>query len=103
MVQSEAQKRAKAKYYAKLREDPEYREKMANRQKEYYIKNKEKHLESVKKYFTANKELILEHNKEKRQEKKFNSVVSKLEAIPIQDLAKILIETRKTKLLEIEI
>ena len=25
MVQSEAQKRAKTKYYAKLREDPEYR------------------------------------------------------------------------------
>jgi hypothetical protein len=38
MVQSEAQKRAKAKYYAKLNEDPLYREEMARRQKEYYNK-----------------------------------------------------------------
>ncbi len=51
MVQSEAQKRAKAKYYAKLREDPQNREDMARRQKEYYNKNKEKHLDTVKKYF----------------------------------------------------
>ena len=49
MVQSEAQKRAKAKYYAKLKEDPQYREDMARRQKEYYNKNKEKHLDTVKK------------------------------------------------------
>jgi hypothetical protein len=103
MVQSEAQKKAKAKYYAKLREDPQFMEKMAKRQKEYYEKNKEKHLETVKRYFEANKEQINEHNKQKRQEKKLNNVLSKLEAIPIQDLAKILIETRKTKLLEIEI
>ena len=61
MVQSEAQKKAKAKYYAKLREDPVYREKMAMRQKEYYEKNKEKHLESVKKYINIKKsDLILE-------------------------------------------
>jgi hypothetical protein len=47
MVQSEAHKRAKAKYYAKLREDPQFRE-MAIRQKEYYDKNKEQHLDTVK-------------------------------------------------------
>ena len=102
MVQSEAQKKAKAKYYAKLREDPQFMEKMAKRQKEYYEKNKEKHLETVKRYFEANKEQINEHNKQKRQEKKLNNVLSKLEAIPIQDLAKILIDNKKTKLLEIE-
>jgi hypothetical protein len=102
MVQSEAQKKAKAKYYAKLKEDPQFLEKMAKRQKEYYEKNKEKHLETVKRYFEANKEQINEHNKQKRQEKKLNNVLSKLEAIPIQDLAKILIDNKKTKLLEIE-
>ncbi len=48
MVQSEAQKRAKAEYYAKLKEDPPYRENMERRQKEYYSKNKEKHLDTVK-------------------------------------------------------
>jgi hypothetical protein len=35
MVQSEAQKRAKAKYYAILKEDPLYREEMARGQKEF--------------------------------------------------------------------
>ncbi len=53
MVQSEAQKRAKAKYYAKLKEDPQYREEMARRHKEYYNRNKEKHLDTVKKYYQA--------------------------------------------------
>jgi hypothetical protein len=39
MVQSEAQKRAKAKYYAKLKEDPQHREEMARSRKEYYNNN----------------------------------------------------------------
>ncbi len=43
MIQSEAQRRAKAKYYTKLKEDPLHREDMARRQKEYYNKNKGKH------------------------------------------------------------
>jgi hypothetical protein len=50
MVQSEAQTRAKAKHYAKLKEDPLYREDMARRQKEYYNKNKEMHLDTVNFY-----------------------------------------------------
>ncbi len=65
MVQSEAQKRAKAKYYAKLKEDPLYREDMARRQKEHYNKNKEKHLDTVKKFYQANKEKIYGHIKRK--------------------------------------
>ncbi len=60
MVQSEAQKRAKAKYYAKLKEDPQYRDDMARRQKEYYNKNKANTL-IIKKY---------EHIKEKRGQDK---------------------------------
>jgi hypothetical protein len=67
MVQSEAQK---AKYYAKLKEDPLYREDMARRQKEYYYKNKEKHLDTVTNYYQANKEKIYEHIKEKEDIKK---------------------------------
>ncbi len=31
-----------------MREDPQYREDMARRQKEYYNKNKEKHLDTGK-------------------------------------------------------
>ncbi len=40
--------------------------------------------------------------KEKREGNKIKSVVSKLESMDIEVLAKILIEARKTKLLEIQ-
>ena len=42
MVQTEAQKRAKAKYYAKLRENEEYKKNMAQRTRDYYQQNKER-------------------------------------------------------------
>ena len=104
MVQTEAQKRAKAKYYSKLKENEEYRAYMAQRSRDYYQKpeNKEKHTETVKKYYEANKEKINQHIKEKREGNKITSVVSKLESMDIEVLAKILIDARKTKLLEIQ-
>ena len=98
MVQSEAQKRAKAKYYQILKENPEYREASAKRTKEYYTNNKEKHMETCKLYYTENKEKLLQYSKDKRKENKIKSVVSKLENISVEDLAKLLIEARKTKL-----
>jgi len=55
MVQTEAQRRAKAKYCAKLKESEEYKANMAQRSREYYQKNKEKHNETVKKYYEVNK------------------------------------------------
>ncbi len=61
MVQSEAQKRAKAKYYQKLKETPEHKEASAKRTREYYISNKDKHIESCKQYFAENKEKILQY------------------------------------------
>ncbi len=61
MVQSEAQKRAKAKYYQKLKENPEYKEASARRTKEYYTNNKEKHMEACKLYCTENKEKLIEY------------------------------------------
>jgi hypothetical protein len=91
MVQSEAQKRAKAKYYAKLKEDPQYRKEMGRRQKEYDDKNEEKHLDTVKKYYQANKEKIYEHIKEIRGQDKINSVVSKVKKMSMEGLAEILI------------
>ena len=101
MVQSEAQKRAKAKYYQKLNENPEYKEASAKRTKEYYTNNKEKHMESCKQYYAENREKLLQYSKDKRKENKIKAVVSKLENISVEDLAKILIEARKTKLIEI--
>ncbi len=70
-----------------MKEDPQYREEIARRQKEYYNKNKEKQLHAVKKYYQANKEKIYEHVKVKRGQDKINSVVSKLEIMSMEELA----------------
>ncbi len=67
----------------------------------YYTNNKEKYIESCKQYYAENKEKLLEYSKNKRKENKIKSVISKLENISVEDLAKILIEARKTKLIEI--
>jgi len=83
---------------------PRTRKNTPQRSRDYYQKpeNKEKHTETVKKYYEANKEKINQHIKEKRESNKIKSVVSKLESIDMEVLAKILIEARKTKLLEIQ-
>ena len=69
MVQTEAQKRAKAKYYAKLKENEEYRAYMAQRSRDYYQKpeNKEKHSETVKNTMQPIKKRLI--NISKRREK----------------------------------
>ena len=102
MVQSDALKRAKAKYYQKIKDDPNYKEKIANNSKRYYEQNKEKQIETCKQYYAENKEKLLQYSKDKRKENKMKVVVSKLENISVEDLAKILIEARKTSLLDFE-
>ena len=102
MVQSDALKRAKAKYYQKIKDDPNYKEKIANNSKKYYEQNKEKQIETCKQYYAENKEKLLQYSKDKRKENKIKAVVSKLENISVEDLAKILIEARKTSLLDFE-
>ena len=69
MVQTEAQRRAKAKYYAKLRESEEYKANMAQRSRDYYQKpeNKEKHSETVKNTMQPIKKRLI--NISKRREK----------------------------------
>ena len=42
-------KRAKAKYYQKIKDDPNYKEKIAQNSKRYYEENKEKQIEKTKK------------------------------------------------------
>ncbi len=101
MVQTEAHKRPKAKYYKKLIENPEYKEATAKRTREQYINNKEKHIENCKQYYLENREKLLQYSKDKRNQNKIKSFVSKLENMSMEDLAKILIESRKTKLIEV--
>ena len=69
---------------------------------DYYQQNKKKHLETCKKYYELNKSKLVQENKEKRQQTKLMYVISKLETMNKEVLAKILIDARKIKLLEIE-
>ena len=46
---SDALKRAKAKYYQKIKDDPNYKDKMAKNSKKFYEENKEKQIEKTKK------------------------------------------------------
>jgi len=76
---SDALKRAKAKYYQKIKDDPNYKEKMANNSKRYYEQNKEKQIEKTKKYYNENKDVISEKMKEKRNKNKLKDVLTKLD------------------------
>ena len=68
-TQSDAVKRAKAKYYSKKKLDPEFMEQNRNKAKEYYIHNSERHQNNVKEYYLEHKEYIVDQAKEERQEK----------------------------------
>jgi hypothetical protein len=97
---SDALKRAKAKYYQKIKDDPNYKDKMANNSKKYYDENKEKQIEKSKKYYNENKNVISEKMRERRNKNKLNDVLTKLDLIDKEQLAKIFIESRKTNLLD---
>ena len=101
MVQSEALKRAKAKYYQKKKLDPEFIKKNAEKAKEYFESHRDQHKETCKRYHEEHKDEINSKLKEKRDKKKLDDVTFKLQQIDTEQLAKILIEARKTKLLEV--
>jgi hypothetical protein len=108
-VQSEAVKKAKAKYYQKKKEDAEFMEKIKDKSKTYYHENKDKpeFKEYHKKYYEENKEEIMARNQDYYKNyyynKKFQEVKTKLEEIGFDQLAKILIATHKTKILNTEL
>ena len=98
--QSEAVKRAKAKYYNKKKLDPEFMEQNRNKAKEYYTHNSERHQNKCKEYYLEHKQEIYDQAKLRRDKKKMDTVKAKLENIDIEQLARILIEARKTRLLD---
>ena len=98
--QSEALRQAKLRYYQKKREDPEYMEANRLKTKKYIQEHKEKHNMSCLKYYEEHKAEINGKLKEKRDRKKIDDVKFKLQQIDTEQLAKILIEARKTRLLE---
>ena len=98
--QSDAVKRAKTKYYNKKKLDPEFMEQNRSKPKEYYRHNSERHQNNVKEYFLEHKEYIVDQAKQRREKKKIDEVKAKLENIDMEELARILIEARKTRLLD---
>ena len=63
-------------------------------------KTKKKQIEK-KKHYDKNKDIISEKLKEKRNKNKLNDFLSKLDLIDKEQLVKILIESRKTNLLDV--
>ena len=98
--QSEEVKRAKAKYYNKKNLSPEFMQQNRNKAKQYYIHNSERHQNKCKEYYLEHKEYIDDQAKQKRDKKKIDAVKTKLENMDIEQLARILIEARKTRLLD---
>ena len=98
--QSDAVKRAKAKYYNKKTLDPEFMEQNRIKAKEYYTHNSERHQNKCKEYYLEHKQEIYDQAKLRRDKKKLDTVKAKLENIDIEELARILIEARKTRLLD---
>ena len=101
MPQSEALKRAKAKYYQKKKEDPEFIKMNANKAKDYFELHRDQHKETCKRYYEEHKDGISVKLKEKRDRKKLDDVTFRLQQIDTEQLAKILIAARKTRLLEV--
>jgi hypothetical protein len=56
MVQSEALKRSKAKYYKKVSQSDEFKEQNRENMKKYYEANREKHIEAVRRCQQRKKE-----------------------------------------------
>jgi hypothetical protein len=101
MPQSESLKRAKAKYYQKKKEDPDFIKKNADKAKEYFEQHRDQHKETCKRYYEEHKDEINGKLKEKRDRKKIDEVKTKLEQIDTEQLAKILIGARKTRLIDV--
>ena len=99
-TQSETLKRAKAKYYSKKNLDPEFMEQNRNKAKQYYIQNAEHHKQKCREYYLEHKQDIYDQAKQRREKKKIDEVKAKLENIDIEDLARILIKSRETRLLD---
>jgi hypothetical protein len=99
-VQSESGKRAQAKYYSKKKLDPEFMEQNRSKAKQHYIQNSEHHKQKCREYYLEHKQDIYDQAKQRRDKKKIDEVKAKLEQMDTEQLARILIEARKTRLLD---
>ena len=98
--QYESLKRAQAKYYIKKKLDPEFMEQNRSKAKQHYIQNAEHHKQKCREYYLEHKQDIYDQAKQRREKKKVDEVKAKLENMDTEQLARILIEARKTRLLD---
>jgi hypothetical protein len=98
--QSESLKRAKVRYYSKKKLDPKFMEQNRNKAKENYTHNSERHQNKCKEYYLEHKQDIYDQEKLRKDKKKLDTVKEKLENIDIEQVTRILIEVRKTRLLD---
>ena len=97
---SEVLKRTKSKYYNNNKLDPAFMEQNRNKHKEWYIHNSERHQNKCKEHYLEHKQDIFDRAKQKRDNKKIDTVKAKMENIDIEQLVRILIESRKTRVLD---
>jgi hypothetical protein len=101
----ESVKKAKAKYYQKIKNDPDFLENIKKNSKIYYERHKdepefrEAQRLRAKEHSVKNKEYYQNY----RYEKKVKEVTQKLESFGFERIAEILIANKKVKLLDVSI
>jgi hypothetical protein len=101
----ESVKKAKAKYYQKVKNDPDFQENIKKNSKIYYERHKdepefrEAQRLRAKKHREKNKEYYQNY----RYEKKVKEVVQRLETLGFERISEILIANKKVKILDVSI
>jgi len=101
----ESVKKAKAKYYQKIKNDPDFQENIKKNSKIYYERHKDEpeFKEAQRLRAKQHSEKNKEYYQNYRYEKKVREVTQKLESFGFERIAEILIVNKKVKMLDVSI
>ena len=101
----ESVKKAKAKYYQKIKNDPDFQENIKKNSKIYYERHKDEaeFREAQRLRAKQHSEKNKEYYQNYRYEKKVREVTQKLESFGFERIAEILIANKKVKMLDVSI
>ena len=101
----ESVKKAKAKYYQKIKNDPDFLENIKKNSKIYYERHKDEpeYREAQRLRAKQHNEKNKEYYQNYRYEKKVREVTQKLESCGVERIAEILIANKKVKMLDVSI
>jgi len=101
----ESVKKAKAKYYQKIKNDPDFQENIKKNSKIYYERHKDEaeFREAQRLRAKQHSEKNKEYYQNYRYEKKVREVTQKLESFGFERIAEILIANKKVKLFDVSI